>query len=312
MVDLSQYLPILIFLGIALALSSLFVFLPMGVARLTGAHNPNAEKLSEYECGFPAFEDPRSQFDVRFYLVAILFIIFDLEAAFLFPWAVSLDLTGWPGWITMMVFLGELAVGLAYAWKWGLWIGNEHARECPGSALGAAQAGSTAVTPPDQAFFNDLNAEVNDKGFLVTSTEDLFQWARTGSLWWMTFGLACCAVEMIHVNMPRYDMERFGVAPRASPRQSDVMIVAGTLTNKMAPALRKVYDQMPEPRYVVSMGSCANGGGYYHYSYSVVRGCDRIVPIDIYVPGCPPTAEALLYGVLLLQKKIRRTGTIER
>jgi NADH-quinone oxidoreductase subunit B len=99
---------------------------------------------------------------------------------------------------------------------------------------------------------------------------------------------------------------------RALPRQSDVMIVAGTLTNKMAPALRKVYDQMPEPRYVISMGSCANGGGYYHYSYSVVRGCDRIVPVDIYVPGCPPTAEALLYGVLQLQKKIRRTGTIER
>ncbi len=114
---------------------------------------------------------------------------------------------------------------------------------------------------------------------------------------WMTFGLACCAVEMMQMSMPRYDAERFGFAPRASPRQSDVMIVAGTLTNKMAPALRKVYDQMPEPRYVISMGSCANGGGYYHYSYSVVRGCDRIVPVDIYVPGCPPTAEALLYGV---------------
>ena len=119
MVDLSQYLPILIFLFIAVGLSALFVFLPMGVSMLTGSHKPDAEKLSEYECGFPAFEDSRSQFDVRFYLVAILFIIFDLEAAFLFPWAVSLDLTGWAGWITMMVFLGELAIGLAYAWKVG-------------------------------------------------------------------------------------------------------------------------------------------------------------------------------------------------
>ena len=119
MVGLTEYLPILLFLVIALVLSTAFVFLPMGVARLTGAHNPDAAKLSEYECGFPAFEDPRSQFDVRFYLVAILFIIFDLEAAFLFPWAVSLDMTGWAGWITMMIFLFELAVGLAYAWKKG-------------------------------------------------------------------------------------------------------------------------------------------------------------------------------------------------
>ncbi len=157
-----------------------------------------------------------------------------------------------------------------------------------------------------------LSDELADKGFLVTSTADAINWARTGSLHWMTFGLACCAVEMMHTSMPRYDLERFGTAPRASPRQSDLMIVAGTLTNKMAPALRKVYDQMPEPRYVISMGSCANGGGYYHYSYSVVRGCDRIVPVDIYVPGCPPTAEALLYGILQLQRKIRRTGTITR
>src|SRR5581483_10670092 len=161
-------------------------------------------------------------------------------------------------------------------------------------------------------YFGRISDQLADKGFIVTATDDLIQWARQGSLMWMTFGLACCAVEMMQLSMPRYDVERFGFAPRASPRQSDVMIVAGTLTNKMAPALRKVYDQMPEPRYVISMGSCANGGGYYHYSYSVVRGCDRVVPVDIYVPGCPPTAEALLYGVMLLQKKIRRTGTIER
>ena len=161
-------------------------------------------------------------------------------------------------------------------------------------------------------FFAKVNSELSDKGFLVATADNLIAWAWTGSLMWMQFGLACCAIEMMQVSMPRYDVERFGFAPRASPRQSDVMIVAGTLVNKMAPALRKVYDQMPEPRYVISMGSCANGGGYYHFSYSVVRGCDRIVPVDIYVPGCPPTAEALLYGILLLQKKIRRTSSIER
>ncbi|MBB5713981.1 NADH-quinone oxidoreductase subunit A [Sphingomonas aerophila] len=119
MVDLSQYLPILLFLGVALMLSSAFVFLPIVVARLTGANKPTAEKLSEYECGFPAFEDPRSQFDVRFYLVAILFIVFDLEAAFLYPWAVSVFTAGWTAWIAMMVFIGELALGLVYAWKKG-------------------------------------------------------------------------------------------------------------------------------------------------------------------------------------------------
>ncbi|WP_174278400.1 NADH-quinone oxidoreductase subunit A [Sphingomonas bacterium] len=119
MVDLSQYLPILLFLGVAIALSSAFVFLPMLVARATGTHQPTEAKLSEYECGFPAFEDPRSQFDVRFYLVAILFIVFDLEAAFLYPWAVSVFSLGWTAWAAMMVFIAELALGLVYAWKKG-------------------------------------------------------------------------------------------------------------------------------------------------------------------------------------------------
>ncbi len=154
-----------------------------------------------------------------------------------------------------------------------------------------------------------LSKHIEEKGFLLTQADNLFDWARTGSMWPMTFGLACCAVEMIHSYMSRYDLDRFGIIPRPSPRQSDVLIVAGTLCNKMAPALRRVYDQMPEPRWVISMGSCANGGGYYHYSYSVVRGCDRVVPVDIYVPGCPPTAEALVYGLLQLQKKMQREDT---
>ncbi|GAA5874679.1 hypothetical protein JCM8547_003954 [Rhodosporidiobolus lusitaniae] len=156
---------------------------------------------------------------------------------------------------------------------------------------------------------NQLSLETPRNGveYALGTMDKIVNWARQGSMWPMTFGLACCAVEMMHMAAARYDQDRLGVVFRASPRQSDIMIVAGTLTNKMAPALRKVYDQMPEPRWVISMGSCANGGGYYHYSYSVVRGCDRIVPVDLYVPGCPPTAEALLYGMLQLQKKMRRS-----
>lgn len=153
---------------------------------------------------------------------------------------------------------------------------------------------------------------LKQEGFMTTSFSKLMDWARTGSMWPMTFGLACCAVEMMHSGASRYDLDRFGVVFRPSPRQSDVMIVSGTLCNKMAPALRKVYDQMPDPKWVISMGSCANGGGYYHYSFSVTRGCDRIVPVDVYVPGCPPTAEALLYGILQLQNKIKRINTFER
>ncbi|MBI1776902.1 MAG: NADH-quinone oxidoreductase subunit B [Proteobacteria bacterium] len=176
-------------------------------------------------------------------------------------------------------------------------------------------AASGALLPPgleQDALLKAATEELTDKGFIVAQLDKLVGWARTGSLWPMTFGLACCAVEMMHTACSRYDLDRFGIVFRPSPRQSDVMIVAGTLCNKMAPALRKVYDQMAEPRWVLSMGSCANGGGYYHYSYSVVRGCDRIVPVDVYVPGCPPTAEALLYGILQLQKKIKRTTTIAR
>ena len=141
--------------------------------------------------------------------------------------------------------------------------------------------------------------------FILTPIYSLITWTRKGSLWPVTFGLACCAIEMMHCTVSRYDFDRFGVIFRASPRQSDLMIVSGTVTNKMAPALYRLYNQLTNPKWVVSMGSCANGGGYYYYSYSVVRGCNRLIPVDLYVPGCPPTAEALMYGVIQLQKAFR-------
>ena len=157
-----------------------------------------------------------------------------------------------------------------------------------------------------------IDGKFKSGGFVTAKVDQVINWARTGSLWPMTFGLACCAIEMMQTGASRFDLDRFGIIFRPSPRQSDLMIVAGTLTNKMASALRKVYDQMPSPKWVVSMGSCSNGGGYYYYSYSVVRGCDRIVPVDVYVPGCPPTPEALIYGILKLQEKIKRTNTITK
>ncbi|XP_030752205.1 uncharacterized protein LOC115879457 [Sitophilus oryzae] len=191
--------------------------------------------------------------------------------------------------------------------------GNVQIHKREQSTTQVKKQSSQPATQPSQEVkpYSPFQNTKNLAEFAFARLDDLLNWGRKGSIWPLTFGLACCAVEMMHIAAPRYDMDRYGVVFRASPRQADVIIVAGTLTNKMAPALRKVYDQMPEPRWVISMGSCANGGGYYHYSYSVVRGCDRIVPVDIYVPGCPPTAEALMYGVLQLQKKVKRYNTLQ-
>ena len=147
-------------------------------------------------------------------------------------------------------------------------------------------------------------AKDGDLGVMTLSLEKAVNWARKGSLWPMTFGLACCAIEMIAAVSSRYDIDRYGAGVfRASPRQSDLMIVAGTVCRRMAPVIRKIYDQMPEPKYVISMGSCATSGNIYD-SYSVVQGVDRFVPVDIYVPGCPPTPEALFDGILKLQDRI--------
>ncbi len=153
---------------------------------------------------------------------------------------------------------------------------------------------------------------VFEEGYVTTKLDEMLNLARSCSIWPMTFGLACCAIEMIqYYSAPQHDFDRFGTVPRPSPRQADLLLVAGTLSKKMAPIVRRVYDQMPEPRYVIAMGSCASSGGIFN-TYAVVQGVDNIVPVDVYIPGCPPRPEALMFGIMKLQEKIRQERYIRK
>jgi NADH-quinone oxidoreductase subunit B len=181
-------------------------------------------------------------------------------------------------------------------------------RERPGRPSEAAmEKSSPLVVTPEQPL-----RKVGDN-IVLTSLDYVVNWSRLSSLWPVTFGLACCAIEMMATGASRYDLDRFGILFRATPRQSDVMIVAGTVTLKMATRLKRLYEQMPEPKWVISMGSCAtNGGPYWQHGYHVLKGVDLVVPVDVYVPGCPPRPESLIEGILKLQEKIRRERKFRR
>ena len=146
---------------------------------------------------------------------------------------------------------------------------------------------------------------MSQDNFLVTRIDDVLNWARKNSAWYLLFGTACCAIELMQTGGPRSDIERFGMAPRASPRQADLIIVAGTVTYKMATRIKMLYDQMPEPKYVISMGSCSNCGGLFQLAYSVLKGIDQVIPVDVYVPGCPPRPEALIEGLMKIQARMQ-------
>ena len=158
-----------------------------------------------------------------------------------------------------------------------------------------------------------LDQKFENSNVVITSVDKLLNWARLSSLWQMQFGLACCAIEMMAASASHFDMMRFGVIPRATPRQVDVMIVSGTVTLKMATRIKRLYDQMAEPRYVISMGSCSNcGGPYWEHGYHVLKGVDRVIPVDVYVPGCPPRPEALIEGLMKLQEKVRNESLAKK
>ena len=263
--------------GVVLAVvaaGAILVAVAFTAARLIAPHRPSPAKLTTYECGIDPVGEGWSQSQIRYYVFGFLFVIFDVESRLPLPVGARLR---------------EPRLGR------GGRDGHLHRHPRRRAALRLAQGGPpvgliTEKTPLPK----------------IQPVKFLLNWGRRYSLWVMNFGLACCAIELIATSTSKHDFIRLGVIPFAhGPRQADLLVVAGTLTDKMAPALKRVYDQIPDPKYVISFGSCSNCGGPYWDSYSVTKGVDQIVPVDVYVPGCPPRPEALLHGIVKLQEKIK-------
>jgi NADH-quinone oxidoreductase subunit B len=278
-------------------------------AKKFSPHKPGPSKNAVYECGLESKGDAWIQFKPGYYLYGIIFLVFDVEADLSAAVCRRLHrlLDGAnpsPCWSSCSCW-----------WKGLVWAYQKNVLVW--TIAGKRKCGSYKITkiglaPTDSPIRKrilgvdeKLKTELSKQGIFATSLQELYNWGRRSSLWPLNFGLACCAIEMIATTMARYDLARFGAEVfRPSPRQADLMIVAGTVTKKMAPQVVRLYNQMPEPKYVISMGACAISGGPFKQGYNVLKGIDRYIPVDVYIPGCPPRPEALIDAFMMLQKKI--------
>src|SRR5690349_6157150 len=289
---LYDYLPIVLMFIVAAGFAVGNVLL----SQFVGQRKRTRTKLMPYECGKDPVGSARERFSVKFYLIAMIFILFDIEVIFLVPWAA--------------VFMTLIAQGAAMRWfayrEMLLWISSHEILTTETHKKQRPQRRRRSFMGLENVIAEAL-PEV-----LTTRLDSLINWARKSSLWPATFGLACCAIEMMNATSSRNDLARFGSEVfRASPRQADVMIVSGRVSRKMAPVLRRIYDQMPEPKWVISMGACATSGGVFD-NYAIVQGVDKIVPVDVYIPGCPPRPEMLIHAVMMLQDKVSKESVRDR
>ncbi len=318
---MDQYLPLLLLLVLGIGFAAQLFVIP----KLLGPSRSSTAKAGPYESGIVPERPPPSRFPVRFYIVSMIFIIFDIEVVFLYPWATVYVSLSTFGLIEMGTFAAVVFVSFAYlvsvgALDWGPAKRRgrppEHrsvpvvaVHRAPGAASRGGRrrpAAGRGGRGANRLRGGPVGLEQLNHNFLTGSLEAMVKWARAASSWGANFGLACCAIEMMATGAANFDLARFGMEVfRASPRQADVMIVAGRVSQKMAPVLRQVYDQMMEPKWVISMGVCASTGGMFN-NYAVVQGVDQVVPVDVYAPGCPPGPETLIHAILTLHERIRQ------
>jgi NADH-quinone oxidoreductase subunit B len=302
-----QYLLLgLLILGVLFASGSF-----VASALLAPRKRPTDAKSAPYECGIVPEIEPPQRFPVRFYLVAMIFVIFDIEIVFMYPFAVVFRQLGAFGLVEVLIFSGVVFAACCSSSPKGPFRGVRSSAS-PRRAPARHEPSSDHRSHLRRSGAGRLMAlEDLPHNFLTGRVEDLVKWARRASVWPASFGLACCAIEMMAAGAADFDLARFGMEVfRNSPRQADLMIVAGRVSQKMAPVLRQVYDQMMEPKWVISMGVCASSGGMFN-NYAIVQGVDQIVPVDVYAPGCPPSPETLMHAILTLHEQIR-TGEIMR